>query len=163
MSHTPEEIGQLAATHAFSRHGSEFMDPTRGGTVQVHSVADLAAHVSSVLSDPETLTFRAPARQPWRLADYYYHVATNTMVTVPEDPVHAPTAYRPKTGKAEFEKKRSEMKSIDGQRPAVRRLGTSPDRGPDRAASRDRDVPSRAPSRATGGRSPSAGRSPPRG
>jgi len=141
MAPSPEEIGKLAAAHAFAAHAAGFRDPTRGGTsrtttVPIGSVTDLTQHVIAVLSDSNTLTFRGPSSQPWRLADYYYHEPTNTLVTVPANPANSPTAFRPEAGKAEFERKRSEIKTIDGRRPTVRRLDKTRAIEPDRQSTR---------------------------
>lgn len=60
---------------------------------------EFRAHVASVLESSETLccTVFSTANQKAQ-SDIFYHPLTNTLVIVPANPAHEPTAYRPDDG-----------------------------------------------------------------
>lgn len=110
MELTPEEIARrVAEGHAFEKHviqQGEFKDASLGPVVQIETREDLQKHVMEVVNSKETLCFPAlPTNSPWRDAEVYYHVPSNTMVVVPESKDHEATVYRPEARKQCFDDK----------------------------------------------------------
>ena len=120
-SRSIDDIGRLAANHAFTKHAASFNNPALNGTsddpLQIATPEDFAAHVVRVLSASDTMTVEGPTNQAWRQTSYFYQESTNTLITVPTNPAQTPTAFRPKDGIAEFNRKLDELAVIDARRP----------------------------------------------
>ena len=116
MDLTPEEIAKrVAEGHAFENHvirQEQFKDASLGPVVPIETREDLQKHIVEVLKSNETLCFTSfPTNDTWRHAEIYYHVPSNTMVVVPENKEHESTAYRPRDGKEQFDKKVTEAET----------------------------------------------------
>ena len=114
---TIEEIAWCVANgHAYDLHVEqerEFKNPEYGPVLQITTREEFWAHIVTVLESNGTQCFTGFKDEPWRMADFFYHEPTNTLVIVPADPTHEPTAYRPVEGKSAFLEKLKDAQSPD--------------------------------------------------
>lgn len=92
--------------HSIDKHIDEFKD------LGIETPEEYIHHIDDVIEQSECFTAFSTT-QTWRQADIFYHASSNTLVIVPENPEHEPTAFRPEEGRKRFDKKHDEAQRIE--------------------------------------------------